>query len=1211
MLGRRSLIASEEGIQKAEQALKRHNLTKTAIAKELAVASWTTVSKFFNSKPVDRLLFQEICRALDLDWQEIAALSIEDPSDSPQENKDEPSPGAVEQIIEEAFAQATPSTVQLATVMGHASRTRKALDPYILPPIRRESFLERCLTQIRGGVEGKQRVVPILGAAGYGKSTLLGTLYDALIAEGIGGWIALVRCDDLVEESDRFPEELGAKVSDTRLSIVEVAHQLTAHHGRGILLLDTLDIVLTKPLVPVFRGMLAQLLESGTTVAFTCRDNDYADFFEPYHQSFAGFREAVYDGCKITPFQPEEVAEAAGRFAALKPDYPTIESQTAFADRILALSTDSVSLTEIVTHPLLLALLCELFAEAQVVPEDLTVSQLYDIYWNWKISKVRHQHQSPRIGKTQEKLCLFLAETLYQNSGERLRDFLYETQFDLSGSADFEAYTALRSEGVLKELGNYRIGFFHQTFLEYAIARWLNATASGELTQAQIRRQLQSNTQTTPHYLWPIFRQYLTLVTLADFEQICHELDWQQLLPFRAIAFAAVSRIEPDASGILRPMLEIALARDYAFMETLLVAANSAPIRHRQTAWEIVLYSLSRVPKELINKTLEIAADWIVQSHAEFQRFQDTIAALNASPLVASRLGHTLWGKLLGDYCRKIRTQGKAINLQVLALLQQQYAAFGSNVRAMVIELYLSPEVPQEVQVEFLEEIIELPPANNSFVEHQNAVALLGSILPDLLSNGKSRFGQSWLEVLAVPLQPEWMAVCAAAVGRQAAQDAELLGAIVSLLFDECSSADSKSLNRSSAIALQEAIQHGGATVVASALVNRDISNLADNRISTLAMLLRALAKAGEESPELEESWTVQLTEWIHPLIETYPVELIGVLGTFAVWSSQVRTQLATILEQAVQSLAPKQTNLILKKLSYIPPEIAPYLQQNRQSKEARTALLKLHWQQAKLGTTEAIQEIVKACADVSQDIAKEASGMVLELVQNQQAVPLESLLPLLANSRVIRVRQNCMQAILEQVNTQKVTPAQIIQVFQAIAQETTPEVLQLAYKLTTAAIWKHPSGTRRLELPIAEAIFSLTQTVIPHAPQPTIDRIAHIAMIAFNQMVILEDRRLIPQLIDCTRLLFRSVDISGKIDKLVVTSLLNDLGKFDPDLFSRMIREDWGRNDKILPVANQQALVVAIANNQGKMSPLLDQLLEDPQVAEETKTRILRDRNL
>jgi hypothetical protein len=88
-------------------------------------------------------------------------------------------------------------------------------------------------------------------------------------------------------------------------------------------------------------------------------------------------------------------------------------------------------------------------------------------------------------------------------------------------------------------------------------------------------------------------------------------------------------------------------------------------------------------------------------------------------------------------------------------------------------------------------------------------------------------------------------------------------------------------------------------------------------------------------------------------------------------------------------------------------------------------------------------------------------------------------------------------------------------------------------------------------------------------------------------------------------------VDISGKIDKLVVTSLLNDLGKFDPDLFSRMIREDWVRDDKILPVANQQALVVAIANNQGKMSPLLDPLLEDPQVAEETKTRILRDRNL
>ncbi|MEB3826258.1 hypothetical protein [Phormidium sp. CCY1219] len=1200
----RSLVASEEGLKKAERALQRHNLTKTAIAKELAIASWTTVSKFFNCKPVDRPYFQEICRALDLDWQEIAGI----PSESHEPEPDSP---PVESIIEEAFAKATPATAQLETVTRNASRTRKALEPYILPAIRREALLDKCLSQIAIGLAGKQRVVPILGAAGYGKSTLLGTLYDELLTQNHAGWIALVRCDDLIGGSDRFPEEVGEKVSDSPLSIVAVAQQLTAQRGRGVLLLDTLDIILTKPLVPVLRLTLSQLLESGTTVAFTCRDSDYADFFEPYHESFAGFRESVYDGCKIAEFDREEVATAARTYAALKPEYPTPESQISFASRILDLSADRVSLAEIVGNPLLLALLCELFAEAQVVPEDLTVSQLYDIYWTWKISKVRHQQQSPRIGKSKEKLCLFLAETLYQNSEERLRDFIYETQFDLSNETDFAAYTALRSDGVLKEFGNHRIGFFHQTFLEYAIARWLNATESGERTQAHIRRQFRANSPEIRHYLWPIFRQLLTLVALEEFYRICTELDKQQLLPFRAIAFAAVSRTEPESASVLLQLFDIAKTGDYAFLEALLIAANSAPIRHSNPVWEVVVRSLSHAGKELINKTIEVAAGWIARSEAGSQRFRDAISALDASALTDTRLGHTLWGKFLGEYYRSVRNSGKSLDLPVLEILKQQYSAFGSHVRAIAIDLYLTPGVPTQVQRDFLLTILEIPPANNSFVEKENAVTLLLHLLPDLIADGNSPFGNSWFSVLDAELQPEWVGVCAVVVGQKAARDPELVEAIARALFEEPPPNASKSFNRSSAIALQEAIQSGGADTVASALVKRDILQIAENRISTLAMMVRQLGKQGWETTAKDEEWAVKLGEWIQPVIDSHPVEWIGALDALAVRSPGVQTQLSEVLQRAIASLKPKKINLILKKLAYIPPAIVPYLQQNRQSKECRIALLKLAQQEAEAGSSEAVTEIIAACADVSQDVAKDASGMLWELARQQQAIAVESLLPILANSRIIGVRQNCFQAILERVNAKVVSPAQIVTVFEAIATETAPEILQLAYKLTTAAIWNHPSGERMLELPIANAAFALTRRIVGHVPQKTIDAIGNIAMITFNQMVLLEERQLIPELTECTRLLFRSVDIAGKIDKLVVTGLLSHLAKFDSELLSAIITEDWTRDNKILPIANQQALVVAISNNEGKMSPLLDRLLADPSVPEETKTRILRDRNL
>lgn len=74
----RSLIASTEGIKRAKLALKRRNLTQKALAYELAIASWATINKFFNGKPIDRSLFLEICETLDLNWQDIAVTSNEE-----------------------------------------------------------------------------------------------------------------------------------------------------------------------------------------------------------------------------------------------------------------------------------------------------------------------------------------------------------------------------------------------------------------------------------------------------------------------------------------------------------------------------------------------------------------------------------------------------------------------------------------------------------------------------------------------------------------------------------------------------------------------------------------------------------------------------------------------------------------------------------------------------------------------------------------------------------------------------------------------------------------------------------------------------------------------------------------------------------------------------------------------------------------------------
>ncbi|AFY33128.1 DUF4384 domain-containing protein [Calothrix sp. PCC 7507] len=72
----RTLVASPEGVKLARKALKAKNLTQTDFALDVGLG-YTTVSNFFNAKPIYRTNFQEICVFLDLNWQDIATFGEE------------------------------------------------------------------------------------------------------------------------------------------------------------------------------------------------------------------------------------------------------------------------------------------------------------------------------------------------------------------------------------------------------------------------------------------------------------------------------------------------------------------------------------------------------------------------------------------------------------------------------------------------------------------------------------------------------------------------------------------------------------------------------------------------------------------------------------------------------------------------------------------------------------------------------------------------------------------------------------------------------------------------------------------------------------------------------------------------------------------------------------------------------------------------------
>jgi predicted NACHT family NTPase len=74
-MGKRSLQASTEGMRKARLAFKRKGWTQEILAGEVGLETRQPIWKFFAGKPVDRQVFYEICKLLDIEPEEIVDKS--------------------------------------------------------------------------------------------------------------------------------------------------------------------------------------------------------------------------------------------------------------------------------------------------------------------------------------------------------------------------------------------------------------------------------------------------------------------------------------------------------------------------------------------------------------------------------------------------------------------------------------------------------------------------------------------------------------------------------------------------------------------------------------------------------------------------------------------------------------------------------------------------------------------------------------------------------------------------------------------------------------------------------------------------------------------------------------------------------------------------------------------------------------------------------
>jgi hypothetical protein len=433
---------------------------------------------------------------------------------------------------------------------------------------------QKYLPAIARGIEDEQpHIIPIIGPAGYGKSTILGDLYDELTAANTA-WVGLILCSSLSTEFSSFASYsvvastfapvvntgaqssqpiatqeavlragLGESLCGQSRSMVEVAAELTNTCGRGVLLIDTLDLVTSRSVIAIFSRILRELLAIGVTVVFTCRDREYNDYLEPTRERLAGLSHAVYR-YTVPNFTTAEIRLAAEAF------FQKLELNSAgrgqiFADKILNLSADNRSLQGIIENPLLLALLCDLFAAEGNVPPDLTVSKLYQRYWQEKVAHTRLDRTDARLlAMEKENLCLAIARRLCELSQEQLCESIHRDELEVSFTELLvDAYNDLLSEGVLTLLPSRKLHFFHQTLLEYAIAYWLTRHTAQHQRSQLFELLKQPDTALNRTYWLPVVRQLLTIVdTEIEFEQLVAQLNSQDLGLFGVICMAAASR---------------------------------------------------------------------------------------------------------------------------------------------------------------------------------------------------------------------------------------------------------------------------------------------------------------------------------------------------------------------------------------------------------------------------------------------------------------------------------------------------------------------------------------------------------------------------------------------------------------------------------------------------------------------------------------------
>jgi predicted NACHT family NTPase len=506
-MAERSLRATPEGIKKAKKACKDQGWTQTQIGEEIGTTR-QPVGKFFAGKPIERPNFIDICRLLDLSWEDIA-----EPEPVEQNQKNHLDIDALVQEVRENIKpdiQERCGTMRVLDMSQPIGLNDIYTNVNILETItgrRRKDIaelLQECNSEDfeRLGLSGitEERVpglvaiekytkLIILGKPGAGKTTFLKyvaiqcnqgefqanrvpifvTLKD--FAEAPNKPSLLEYIAQLVEQASRLPLEDSKQDAHRRQDARATDIKRLFNQGRMLLLLDGLDEVREEDSQRVLKEI-----------------RDFSDHFRDNHFVMTcriAAREYTFEKfteVEVANFDDEQISTFATNW---------FTSKAVKADTFLERLEDKEPIKELATNPLLLTLLCLAFEESGDFPANR--SELYKEgldallkKWDAKRGIYRDQVYKKLSPQRKEDLLSKIALTTFECGDyffkqKAAEQYITEYIRNLPNAStepealQLDTEAVLRSieaqHGLLVERAKGIYSFSHLTFHEYFTAR--------------------------------------------------------------------------------------------------------------------------------------------------------------------------------------------------------------------------------------------------------------------------------------------------------------------------------------------------------------------------------------------------------------------------------------------------------------------------------------------------------------------------------------------------------------------------------------------------------------------------------------------------------------------------------------------------------------------------------------------------------------------